>query len=116
MDEAAPGGLVREAEGRAFFEGHEIGKGIDVALIDGHHFRVSTPRHRREDPLAEADFRHARSDATDDPGHLAARAERELGAVLVLALDDQDVGVVAADRPDSNTTSPGFGRGTGPSA
>ena len=100
MDEAAPGRLVRQAEDRALLEGHEVGQGVDVALIHRHHFGVTAPRHRREHALAQADLGHPGADPAHDPGDFAPGTERQLGPVLVLALDDQDVGEVAADRAD----------------
>src|SRR5499426_753087 len=97
MDEAAPRRLVGEPENGAFLEGHEVGERVDVALIDRDHFGVAAPRHRREHALTQADLGHARADPAHDPRDLTARAERWVGAVLILALHDQDVGEVAAD-------------------
>jgi hypothetical protein len=84
-----------------------------VALVDRDHLGVAAPGHRREDALAEADLGHAGADAADDAGHLAARAERELGAMLVLPLDDENVGEVAADRPDLDDHLAGIRPGRG---
>ena len=99
MDEAAPGRLVGEPEDRTLLEGHEVGKGVHVTLIHRDHARVAAhaivanTRSPRPTSVTPAPIPRTIPD-------LAAGTERQLGLVLILALDDQDVGEVAADRAD----------------
>src|SRR5207249_4114409 len=116
-DEAAPGGLVGEAERRALLEGHEAGQGVGVVLVHDDLLGVRAPVHQREDALADADLRDAGAHVADDARHLGARGEGQRRLRLVLALDEQNVREVAADRLD--VEQPGVGddlRRLGPSA
>src|SRR5215813_13629755 len=100
MHEGAPGRLIGEPEDRTLFERHEVGQRVDVALIDRDDFRVGAPRHGREYALAETDLGDARADAAHDACDLASGTERQLGPVLIRALDDEDVREVATDGAD----------------
>ena len=100
MDERAPCGQIREAEGRALLVGHELRQGVDVALIHRDRLRVAAPREGCEHALPEADLGHAGAHVAHDPRHFEARAEGELRPVLIGAPHEEDVGKGAADRAD----------------
>src|SRR5439155_46889 len=100
MDERAPCGQIREAEGRALLVGHELRQGVDVALIHRDRLRVAAPREGCEHALPESDLGHAGAHVAHDPRHFEARAEGELRPVLIGAPHEEDVGKGAADRAD----------------
>ena len=92
--------LVHEGEGRGFLERHRIGNGEDARAVGDGALGIRAQLDHGEDALALMDSRHLRAHREDDPGHLVPRAEGEGRLHLILALDDQDVGEIAADGLD----------------
>ncbi len=89
-----PRGDVRETHRRALGVGHALGH--DEALRLRHHreFGERTVLDPRHDAVAGPARRHAVADRTHDTREFLARHERTRRQDLVLAFDDEDVGIV----------------------
>ena len=109
-DQAVVGGHMRHQKRRAFREREGVGHGDDLA--GGHHrlLGIAARAHARDHALADRHAIDVGGHLGHDSGHLDARHERQLRAMLIEALDGEHIGEVDAGRPYADADGAGCQR------